>query len=117
MGLIAHIGQHPVTAMDDFGDGCRFSGQTLMGLPGGLLRRTNRRRLWPQLYEIGTRSVLVVVFTGMFVGAVLAIQAVLQFKAIGMGARMGSVVNLSVVKELGPEIGRASCRERVCVGV
>jgi len=40
--------------------------------------------------------------TGMFIGAVLAVQTVQQFKGIGMLSRMGTIVNMSVLRELGP---------------
>jgi phospholipid/cholesterol/gamma-HCH transport system permease protein len=54
------------------------------------------------MFEVGYRSLPVVLITGAFVGMVLAVQAIEQFQAAGLEDRMGSVVNLAVVRELGP---------------
>ena len=35
------------------------------------------------MYQIGTQSLPVVVITGAFIGMVLAVQTIMQFKAIG----------------------------------
>jgi phospholipid/cholesterol/gamma-HCH transport system permease protein len=55
-----------------------------------------------QMFDVGTRSVPVVMITGAFVGMVLAAQSVLQFQSVGLEAKLGAIVNLSVVRELGP---------------
>jgi phospholipid/cholesterol/gamma-HCH transport system permease protein len=73
--------------------------------------------LFPQLYEVGTRSVPVVVVTGAFVGMVLAVQTVAQFKAVGMVAQMGTIVNLSVLRELGPVLAGVMLAGRVGGGL
>jgi len=73
--------------------------------------------LVPQLYEVGTRSVPVIMITGAFVGMVLAVQTVQQFKAIGLVARMGTIVNLSVLRELGPVLAGLMLAGRVGGGL
>jgi len=60
------------------------------------------RLLLPQLYEVGWRSLPVILVTGSFVGMVIAVQSLEQFRAVGLEDRLGSIVNLSVVRELGP---------------
>ncbi len=55
-----------------------------------------------QLYEVGWRSQLVVVVTGMFTGAVLTAQTYFQFSKLGMKSAVGSVVAVSLFRELGP---------------
>src|SRR5262245_18775773 len=67
-----------------------------------LFRPTSRGTLVPVCYSIGVRSIPVVAVTGMFIGTVLAEQAYGQFYAIGMATRLGGIVNMSVVRELGP---------------
>jgi len=60
------------------------------------------RLLLRQVYEIGWRSQMVVLVTGAFTGAVLAAQTFFQFSALGMKSATGSVVALSLFRELGP---------------
>ncbi|MCG8404406.1 MAG: ABC transporter permease [Phycisphaerales bacterium] len=89
-------------AVDRFGDFWIFAGQTAWWMLRGSLLPQNWRLLVPQLYEVGYRSLPVILITGAFVGMVLAVQAIEQFRAVGLEERMGAVVNLSVVRELGP---------------
>ena len=58
--------------------------------------------LLPQLYEVGVKSVPVVGVVGAFIGMVMAVETYQQFKAIGQENRLGSVIALSVVKQIGP---------------
>ncbi|MCF7957875.1 MAG: ABC transporter permease [Phycisphaerae bacterium] len=55
-----------------------------------------------QMYEIGIKSVPVVMVTGAFVAMTLAVQSYAQLKEMGLQDRLGSLINISVVKELGP---------------
>ena len=48
---------------------------------------------------------------------VLAVQTVIQFQAIGRPAAMGSVVNLSVLRELGPVLAGVMLAGRVGGGL
>jgi phospholipid/cholesterol/gamma-HCH transport system permease protein len=77
------------------------------------MRRRDLQRLVPQILSIGTQSVPVVVITGAFVGMVLAIQAIEQFQAAGLSDRMGVIVSLSVVRELGPVLAGVMLAGRV----
>jgi len=117
MAIIAVLGRHTVQQLGTFGDFCRFCGRTFIWIFEGAWRWRNLRSLFPQLYEIGTRSVPVVMVTGAFVGMVLAVQAVSQFKAIGMVAQMGTIVNLSVLRELGPVLAGIMLAGRVGGGL
>lgn len=88
--------------IDTLGDFFIFMGHSFYWMVRGVTHRRNWRLLTPQLYEVGYKSLPVIMITGAFVGMVIAVQAVEQFRAIGMEERMGSIVNLSVVRELGP---------------
>lgn len=70
----------------------------------GVFRRWPRQRVvTEQMYQIGNRSLLVVLTTGAFTGMVLAAQTYFQFsKFAGVETRVGAVVGVSLVKELGP---------------
>ncbi|MDQ7787927.1 MAG: MlaE family lipid ABC transporter permease subunit [Thermodesulfovibrionales bacterium] len=55
-----------------------------------------------QIYIIGTLSVFVIVFTGAFTGMVLALQGFNTLSKFGSEGLIGSVVALSLIRELGP---------------
>lgn len=83
----------------------------------GTLRELGKPQLWrlllPQMFEVGYRSLPVILITGAFVGMVLAVQAIEQFRAVGLEERMGAVVNISVVRELGPVLAGIMLAGRV----
>ena len=60
------------------------------------------RLLSDQIVEVGWRSQFVVIVTGMFTGAVLTAQTYFQFALLGMKSGTGSVVAVSLFRELGP---------------
>ncbi len=101
-GMVTRTGVGVRRAVDGFGEFWIFAWRTLTWMITGAFRRQNWRLLMPQLLEVGYRSLPVILITGAFVGMVLAVQAIEQFRAVGMEERMGAVVNLSVVRELGP---------------
>jgi phospholipid/cholesterol/gamma-HCH transport system permease protein len=117
MTSVANLGRRVIRSVDAFGAFCRFCALTF----GWILPVVGRRRSWHsisyQFYQIGTRSVPVVMITGAFVGAVLAVQTVTQFKAIGMIDQMGAIVNLSVLRELGPVLAGVMLAGRVGGGL
>ncbi|MEP0842438.1 MAG: ABC transporter permease [Phycisphaerae bacterium] len=112
-GWLSAIGRLALERVADFGDFWRFAGRTLEHCPAGVLRRRNLERLWPQVFQVGTASVPVILVTGAFVGMVLAVQAIEQFQAVGLQDRMGVIVSLSVVRELGPVLAGVMLAGRV----
>lgn len=76
-------------------------------------RRLCRGTLIKSAYQIGVLSVPVVGLTGMFIGMVLAVQSFFQFSQIGMESRMGAVINLTLVRELGPVLAATMLAGRV----
>ncbi len=55
-----------------------------------------------QISFIGLKSVVVVVITGGFIGAVFAAQTEYQFKDLGLSSGVGPVVSIAMCRELGP---------------
>lgn len=96
-----------------FGQFCRFTGRSLGWVRTSLTRRSDLRLLTPQFYEIGARSVPIVAIVGMFVGMVLAVQAFVQFQSVGLENYLGAVINLSVLRELGPVLAGIMLAGRV----
>lgn len=113
MAWIDSLGGRSIRWLEEFGGFWMLVGQTHLAVPRALGRWRGIRLLLHQMFEIGTRSLPVVAVTGMFVGMVLAVQAVAQFKNIGLEGQLGAVVNLSVVRELGPVLAGVLLAGRV----
>lgn len=62
------------------------------------------RMVMAQMAETGYRSQPVVIVTGAFTGAVLAAQALFQFKPLGMETGGGALVSVAMLRELGPSV-------------
>jgi len=60
------------------------------------------RNTFKQMLEIGVRSLPVVLITAIFTGMVFALQTFTGFKRFGAEALVGTVVALSMTRELGP---------------
>ncbi|MCA8983008.1 MAG: ABC transporter permease [Planctomycetaceae bacterium] len=69
--------------------------------------------LWPNFYQIGVLSLPVIMVTGGFIGMVLAIQTYDQLRLMHMESHLGSVINLTLVKELGPVLAATMLAGRV----
>ncbi|MBN2021685.1 MAG: ABC transporter permease [Pirellulales bacterium] len=76
-------------------------------------RLPRRGTLIPCMYQIGVLSLPVVALTGTFIGMVLAVQSFAQFRMVGMETRMGAVINMSLVRELGPVLAATMLAGRV----
>lgn len=95
---------------------CSFGGLAVFFLRmlAGLRRGIPRRHvIVPILYEIGVRSVPVVLVTGTFIGMVLAVQTYQQFKMMHMESRLGAVITMTLVSELGPVLAATMLAGRV----
>ena len=55
-----------------------------------------------QLYFIGNKSIMIILLAGMFTGMVLATQTYFGFKLINVDSLIGSIVAISLAKELAP---------------
>lgn len=60
------------------------------------------REILKQMEEVGVRSFPVVIITAAFTGMVLALQTFTGFKRFHAESMVGTVVALSVIRELGP---------------
>ncbi len=79
-----------------------------------LVRRKPRGdTLLPNFYQIGVLSLPVVALTGMFIGMVLAVQSHSQFRQLNLETRLGAVINMSLVRELGPVLAATMLAGRV----
>ena len=112
LNSIEKFGARGTSAVAALGEYGRFVAQIL----GWIFRGPGRfalKQLPVQMYEIGTLSIPVVMITGAFIGAVLAIETFPQFKQIGLEGRIGSIINISVVKQIGPVLTAVMLAGRV----
>ncbi|MBD3675474.1 MAG: ABC transporter permease [Planctomycetaceae bacterium] len=84
---------------------CLFS-KLFRGLPSA-------RVFVPLCFQIGVRSVSVIMITGGFIGMVMAVQSYNQFRLMHMENRMGAMITLSIVTELGPVLAATMLSGRI----
>jgi phospholipid/cholesterol/gamma-HCH transport system permease protein len=112
--FLVRIGHDLTTRIRGFGLFVRFAGATAIGT-FDVRAWARRDRLLRQLYLVGTMSTPVIALTGAFIGMILAFEGYRQFQTIQQEARLGGVINLSVVKQIGPVLagvmlaGRVGC--------
>ncbi len=70
-----------------------------------------------QLYQIGNRSLSIVILVGTFTGMVLSFQTGIEMARFGAKAYIGSVVLVSLVRELGPVLTALVVAGRVGSGI
>jgi phospholipid/cholesterol/gamma-HCH transport system permease protein len=107
---VHRLGEQAFDVVAEVGEAAYFSALTI----GWMFRKLPRWSVMvPSLYSIGVSSVPVVAITGTFIGMVLAVQAHSQFALMGLATRLGSVINISLVKELGPVLAATMLAGRV----
>jgi len=110
---IETVGKDTLNRIAEFGEFCKFCASTLSWAVVSLFSPRVWRLIMPQLYEVGVKSVPVVAITGGFIGMVLAIETHAQFKSIGQENRLGGVINVSVIKQIGPVLAAVMLAGRV----
>jgi phospholipid/cholesterol/gamma-HCH transport system permease protein len=108
--FVQAIGKRVVDLVSAIGDLAQFTLTIMRGMRAGLPRRSVVLQC---MYEIGVRSIPVVLITGTFIGMVLAVQGYSQFKLMRMETRLGSVINIALVNELGPVLAATMLAGRV----
>ncbi|TVQ33703.1 MAG: ABC transporter permease [Phycisphaeraceae bacterium] len=97
----------------DFGGFWLFTWETLVAFIFGGRTWNRWWRIGPQFYRVGSTSVPVLILTGAFIGAVLSLESYFGFAAIGQQNRLGGVINLSIVKQIGPVLAAVMLAGRV----
>ena len=107
---IADLGERFFDWVGGLGDMVLFSFSAFRWL---LVRLPRRGTLLPNFYQIGVLSLPVVALTGTFIGMVLAVQSYTQFRMLGLETRLGGVINMTLVRELGPVLAATMLAGRV----
>jgi phospholipid/cholesterol/gamma-HCH transport system permease protein len=111
--LIENVGRNTNNILAVFGDFFVFVGTSLRWVMATFFRVKTWKLVLPQMYDVGVRSVPVIAVTGAFIGMVMAIESYNQFRALGQEERMGSIINLSVVKQIGPVLAAVMLAGRI----
>lgn len=83
------------------GRGSLFLYKTLLSVPQLFLRF---RLVVQQLHSVGVQTLLITLVAGLFVGMVLALQLFYTLRTFGAEDTLGMLVDLSLVRELGPVV-------------
>ena len=84
---------------------------------GGFHRPIYFRDILIQMDRIGVGSLTIIILTGFFTGAVLALQTSASLSTFGAVGLTGQLVALSLVRELGPVLGALMIAGRVGSGM
>ena len=111
--MLAGKWSHAEAMITDIGRFARFNWRATGTSLAACLHRSTYPLVWTQMNIIGVRSVPVIMVTGAFVGMTLAIQAYDQLATMGFEERLGVLINISVVKELGPVLAAVMLAGRI----
>ena len=109
-GAVGGVGAAAVNGFIALGDLALFAWMTVTWM---IRRRPGPGTLLATFHYVGVRSVPVVAITGMFIGMVLAVQSYNQFNQFGLATRLGGIINLSIIRELGPVLAATMLAGRV----
>jgi phospholipid/cholesterol/gamma-HCH transport system permease protein len=113
LAMIEKIGRDTNDAVAAFGDFCVFVGKTFRWLFTHGWRPRGLKLVLPLAYEVGTKSMPVVAITGAFIGMVMAVEMINQFKVLGQEERIGGIISLVVLKQIGPVLAAVMLAGRV----
>jgi phospholipid/cholesterol/gamma-HCH transport system permease protein len=111
--MIAALGANTIRDITNIGKFSRFFWQAMAESARSCVKTETYSLIWVQMNLIGVRSVPIIMVTGAFVGMILAIQAYDQLAGMGLEEHLGVLINISVVKELGPVLAAVMLAGRV----
>ena len=107
---VADWGSVVIDAVYTIGDLSVFTMKTFSWL---FTRFPKRETLLPNFYQVGVLSLPVIALTGTFIGMVLAVQSYFTFRNLGLQTHLGAVINMTLVRELGPVLAATMLAGRV----
>lgn len=99
IALLTYIGRKTIEYCTIIGQFTLFLVQAIITL---LTTRLKLKQLFIHMEHIGVAALSIIFLTGSFTGAVLALQTYIGFKRFGAEEFIGTVVALSLTRELGP---------------
>lgn len=101
MNLLARIGAVALDQLRGWGHAAFFFVDLLRAVPASLRRFD---LVVSQVHAVGNRSLIIIMASGLAVGFVLALQMYYALVAYGAAESLGLIVNLALVRELGPVV-------------
>ena len=99
VGWVQGIGRVTLTFFQQIGCAVIFLLHVLSGVKELVFRPSLLIR---EMYSVGVRSLLIILFSGLFVGMVLSLLGYVTLVDFGAEGSLGVLVSLSLVRELGP---------------
>jgi phospholipid/cholesterol/gamma-HCH transport system permease protein len=101
LNVLQQLGRSALGFFERLGRGHILFYYILLGIPSVLVRP---RLLLQQLFSVGVLSLLIILVSGFFVGMVLGLQGYNTLVDFGAEESLGTVVALTLVRELGPVV-------------
>jgi phospholipid/cholesterol/gamma-HCH transport system permease protein len=101
MGAVQSLGRTTLDVLRELGHHAFFFWDLLRHIPTALRRPF---LVVAQIHAIGNRSLVIILASGLAVGFVLALQMYYALVTYGAAESLGLIVNLSLVRELGPVV-------------
>ena len=101
MSFVARLGAGTLEHFRGWGHAAFFFLDLLRAVPASLRRFG---LVVAQIHAIGNRSLVIILASGLAVGFVLALQMYYALVAYGAAESLGLIVNLALVRELGPVV-------------
>ena len=98
---LAWMGGRTIEVFRALGHNAWFFVELLRAIPAALRRPF---LMVTQIHAIGNQSLVIILSSGLAVGFVLALQAYYALSTYGASESLGLLVNLSLVRELGPVV-------------
>ena len=94
----AAIGRVAINGIDNLGAAAIFLILALLKI----VRPKQLSKIVQQIYYIGARSMMIIMLVGLFTGMVLGLQSYYALNKVGAQGALGTLVSLTLVRELGP---------------
>ena len=101
MNALQWLGARTLLVLASWGRGALFFLDLLKALPAAIARPG---LVIGQVHAIGNRSLVIILASGLAVGFVLALQMYYALTTYGAAESLGLIVNLALVRELGPVV-------------
>jgi phospholipid/cholesterol/gamma-HCH transport system permease protein len=113
-GGLARLGEAVLDALDELGRFVLLAAETARALTR---RRFPALETLRQIDAIGARSTTIVLLTALFTGMVMALQTGFALARFGAKPYVGTVIGLSLARELGPVLTALMVGGRVGAGI
>jgi phospholipid/cholesterol/gamma-HCH transport system permease protein len=101
MNFVTVLGARALAVLRSFGHAAFFFFDLLRAIPPAMRRFG---LVVVQIHAIGNRSLIIILSSGLAVGFVLALQMYYALVTYGAAESLGLIVNLALVRELGPVV-------------